>query len=237
MKRHLVIAGAALAFAFIASGANAQVGTDECGFEHPQKAKQLKANLTQNFISCTAPNSMTESGTPSCTPPVTPREDTGSDPSSWMWNEAKGQGSVSIKAGKNKIVSLLNPPDDSADLFLQLKLQGVVDAAGPATGDGTLFTLSRATLRDRNNTPDDGDDSNGDENADDVNMTVFDFPAPFGFDLEEGKGQLKTSANAFLNTIPLNGLPKCSNIELVDLGVLDENGNRFAGLGTFLPAK
>jgi len=234
MKRHLVIAGAALAFAFVASGANAQTSTDECGFEHPKQAKKTQASLVQAFISCgnpggNVPNDTTEGGVQSCSPPETYRQHNGNSPFGWQWDETKGQGTVQFQAAKNKVVSPLNPPDDTADLAVQLKLKGVVDASGPATGPGTLSTLSRATLRDRQGTPG--------NHGDDVPMTVIDFPAPFTFTLQDGKVTYKSTANTLLNGIGQNGLPHCTSIELVDVAVIDENGDRFADIGTFLPAK
>jgi hypothetical protein len=237
MKRHLVIAGAALAFAFVASGANAQTSVDECGFEHPKQAKQNKLALVTAFVSCgntggNTPNDSTEGspGTPSCSPPETFNEQDGSPPSGWMWDETKGQGSVTIQAAKNKVSNPADPTNkDTADLSVALKLKGVVDAVGPASGTGILSTLSRATLRDRNGTP----ENHGDDTA----MTVIDFPAGFGFTLTSGQANLKTTANALLTAESIPGLPHCTSIELVDLGVNDENGNRFADIGTFLPAK
>ena len=233
MKRHLVVAAAALAFGFIASGANAQTSTDECGFEHPRKAREVRSSLVQAFVSCgnpggNAPNDTTEGGVPSCSPPETFNEQGGSPPNGWMWDESKGQGTARFKAGKNKVQNpVLDPPDDTADVVVSLRLKGVVDAAGPANGAGTLSTLSRATLRDRQGTPN--------NHGDDVPMTVIDFPAPFAFTLTNGNANLKTSANVILNGIGQNGLPHCTSIEVVDLFVADENGTRFASMGVFLP--
>jgi len=234
MKRHLVIAGAALAFAFVASGAHAQTSTDECGFEHPKQAKKTQATLVQAFVSCgnvggNPPNDTTEGGVNSCSPPETYNQQDGTPPNGWQWDETKASATVVFQAAKNKIVSPLDPPDDTADLAVSLKMKGIVDAAGPASGPGTLSTLSRATFRDRQGTPN--------NHGDDVPMTVIDFPAPFGFGLLNGSINMKTTANTLLNGIGQNGLPKCTSIELVDVAVVDENGNRFADIGTFLPAK
>lgn len=235
MKRHLVVSAAALAFAFVASGANAQNSQDECGFEHPKKAKEVKASLVQAFVSCgntggNPPNDTTETGTMSCSPPETRNDQSGGHPTGWMWDEAKGQGTASFKAAKNKIDNpVLDPEGDTADVAVSLKLQGIVDDAGIASGPGTMATLSRATLRDRQGTPND--------HSDDVAMTVIDFPAPFPFDLIEGKAKLKTTANVVLNGAMIGGLPHCTSIEVVDLSVQDENGTRFLSMGTFLPAK
>lgn len=236
MKRHLVVAAAALGFLFIASGAHAQAtayNDTTCKFEHPKKAKETRSSLVQAYVSCgnpggNAPNDTTESGVPSCSPPETFNTQAGTPPNGWHFNFAKGQGDASFKAAKNKLTGPANPTGDTADVAVSLKLSGIIDDAGPASGSGTLSTLSRATLRDRQGTSPD--------QSDDVSMTVIDFPAPFPFDLIEGKAKLKTTANVVLNGIGTS-LPHCTSIEVVDLFVSDENGNRFASMGIFLPAK
>jgi hypothetical protein len=236
MKRHLAVAAAALGFAFVASGAQAQFVDPECGFEHPKKAKETKSSLVQGYVSCgnaggNPINDTTESGTQSCSPPETYNDQVGSPADGWHWDFEKGQGDVSFKAAKNKIEDpVLNPEGDTADVAVSLKLQGVVSADAPegASGIGSIATLSRATLRDRNGT--------GGNNADDVPMTVIDFPVAFPFDLIEGKAKLKTTANALLNPADIGGLPHCTSIEVVDINVFDENDTVFARMGTFLPA-
>ena len=224
----------ALALGLAAPLAYAQTSVDDCGFEHPKFAKETRSSLVQAFVSCgnpggNTPNDTTEGGVPSCAPPQTYREHSGSAPNGWMWDEARSFGTVQFRSIVNKVVSPLNPPNNSGDLSVKLKLRGVVDAAGPASGPGTLSTLARATLRDRQNTPN--------TTSDDVPMTVVDFPAPFGFNLENGSASLKSSANALLNGIGQPGLPQCASVSLVDVSVVDENGNRFAEMGTLLPSK
>ena len=244
MKRHLVVAAGALGFAFITSGAHAQFVDPVCGFQHPQKAKQIKASLVQAYVSCANPggnpiNDTTENGIPSCSPPETISDHNGGGPDpgppptdAWHWDFLKGQGSVTFKAAKNKLgpPPAANSVGDAADVAVTLKLKGVIDNAGPVNGDGTLATTTRATLRDRNGTPG--------QNADDVPMTVVDFPVGFGFSVIAGQAKLKTTANAVLQggSNPTS-LPKCASLELVDAGVNDEQGNRFLSIGTFLPSK
>ena len=238
MKRHLVVAAAALGFAFVASGAHAATGFEDpvCGFEHPKKAKETRSSLVQAFVSCgnvggNPPNDTTESNTQSCSPPETFAERNGNNPQAWHWDFEKGQGDVSFKAAKNKLESPanLNPEGDTADVAVSLKLQGIIDVTGPASGTGAIATLSRATLRDRQGT--------GGNNGDDQAMTVIDFPVSFPFDLIEGKAKLKTTANALLNPAGIGSLPHCTSIEVVDITVFDEVDNVFAHMGTFLPAK
>ena len=74
----------------------------------------------------------------------------GSPGGGWTWDEKKGQGKVTFKAAKNKVVSPLNPVPNSADLSVQLSLSGVLDETGPAgPANGSLATVARATLEDR----------------------------------------------------------------------------------------
>jgi len=220
MKRH-VLAALAIAptLAFTVSAAHAQ-----CAFPHPGKAKTFQSGLVSAFVSCgnpggNVPNDTTQGGVPSCSPPETFNEQAGSPPNGWLWNIGKGFGTVRLRPTNNKVISILNPPGDTKDIAIKMTLRGVVDAAGPASGPGTLATVARATFDDR---------ANGD-------MTVIDFPAPFPFTLSNGSASLKTSANVLLNGIGQPGLPPCANIEVVSIGVFDENGNQFANLGSFIP--
>jgi hypothetical protein len=233
MKKHLLVAAAAVGFAFVASGAHAQFVDPVCGFEHPNKAKELRSSLVQAYVSCgnpggNTPNDTTESGVPSCSPPETYTTEAGAPLNGWHFDFRHGHGDASFKAARNHLAGPSNPPGDTADVAVTLRLAGIIDAAGPASGSGTLSTLSRATLRDRNGTPG--------NNGDDVPMTVIDFPAPFPFTLANGQAKLRTSANVVLNGIGTS-LPFCTSIEVVDLSISDENGNRFASMGTFLPAR
>ena len=217
MKKHILVAGAALlALSFSASMASAA----NCAYPHPKSAKQIKSSLVQAMVSCgnpggNVPNSTTEGGVPTCAPPETYNQQAGSPGSGWLWGPSS-KGDVTFKASKNKVTTDV----DSGDLSVAVKMSGLVDSIGPVNGNGSLSTLARATLKDR---------MNGD-------MTVVDFPAPFGLPCVDGKINRKTSANDLLvNVIGQPALPSCSSIELVDVKVVDENGNNFASLGTFLP--
>jgi hypothetical protein len=221
MKKHIIVAGAAV----LALGFSASLASAQCNYEHPKQAKQIKAALTQAFVSClnpggNTPNTTTEGGVPSCAPPMTFHEQSGSPGGGWLWDELKGKGDVSFKAAKNKAVHILNPPNDTADLAVQLKMSGILNTlSAPAGGNGTLATVARATLEDRTGGP----------------MTVVDFPAGFPITAIGGKVQLKTTANALLNGIGQPGLPGCTNIELVNVTVVDPQSDNFAAIGTFLP--
>ena len=62
----------------------------------------------QAFVACggaeETPNTTTETGTvPSCYPARTFHENAGSPANGWLWGP-KSQGSISLTAGKNKVV-------------------------------------------------------------------------------------------------------------------------------------
>jgi hypothetical protein len=205
----------------------------QCSFDHPKKAQKFQGEFVQAFVSCgnpggNTPNTTTEGGVPGCAPPETFNEAAGNLSSGWRWDPLAGQGKLQLKAkkactGKAKGTSMpacdpadtvLNPPGH-VDLEVALKLKGVVDADGPATGLGELAMLARLTM----------DDWTGGD------MTIIDFPVHFPFDLKDGKAGLKSSADALLNSLGVQSLPACTNLDIVNIGVLDENGNRFANLG------
>ena len=250
MKKHLLGGLAAvLVVGFAASSASAQ-----CAFEHPKKAKKFQGEFVQAFVSCgnaggNSPNTTTEGNVPTCKPPETYNEQAGSPPTGWEWNELKGKGMVQLKASKVPPVNILNPPGDTTDIAVKVKLAGVVYDGGQACDGGAndgspctaasecpggacedviipagpstgfLATVARATFDDR---------AGGD-------MTVVDFPANFPITMTEGKVNTKTSADVLLNGISQPGLPHCSNIETVSVTITDENGNTFANVGLFLP--
>ena len=234
MKKVILTAGAAvLALSFSAGAAHAAAlcQTAPNIYPHPAKAGKLTSNLVQAFVSCgnpggNTPNATTEGGTvPTCFPAETYNEKDGSPGSGWLWGP-KSQGTISFKAGKNKIFpgpGNINPPD-SGDLFIQVKMADIQNAGGPADGStGNVATVARATLVDR---------------ANDELMTVIDFPTGFPITVDPGgKVKKKTSATEILNGLPgaQPALPRCTTIEVVSVLVKDPNGNAFANLGTFLP--
>lgn len=204
----------------------------QCTFEHPKKAGKLQTNLVQAFLGCSSDpfssccghaNGTTEGGVPSCAPGETFNQLSGNPPHGWTWDGTKASGQVSLKASKTFPPNALNPPSNSADVAVQMKLKGVLDQEflGPASGPGHLSILLRVTLDDR---------LNGD-------MTIVDFPAGFAFMLTGGKATVKSSIDAALNgaSSPQPGLPSCSSAEVLWIGVADSNGNSFATAGLFNP--
>jgi hypothetical protein len=177
--------------------------------------------MVQAFVSCNNPGGATPNTTagsvPACQPVESFHLTTGEPTSGWLWG-AKSKGDVTVKASKNKVVSVLNSPA-TMDLAVTLKMSGIEDENGIADGtNGALSTVARATLQDSK-----------------VGLaTVIDFPAGFPIAVVLGKISLKTSANLLLNGLGLPGLAGCSSVEVVSIQVLDPNKNPFAVMGTFL---
>jgi len=208
MRRHVLLTlAAALALGFTASAARAA-----CDFEHPSKAKQIKSNMVQAFVSCNNPGGnssgghTTEGGVPSCAPPETYCQASGNCPGTgWEWGDGTSSASpsssaqVQFKSGPNKVIGPLNPPG-AQDLAVTLKLKGIVDGGGlVGPSPGTLATVARATFNDRGDDGREGSTCAGGTNdaapcADDSECpggvcgfdesgTVIDFPAGFNFTL------------------------------------------------------
>jgi hypothetical protein len=184
-------------------------------------AKKFQADFGQAFVTCgdpggNTPNATTEGGWPACQPPQTFNQQAGDPANGWRLGP-KGKGSLQITASSAPLngYSALNPPGDTSDLAIKFKLKGVEDAGGPTSGpsgQGKLTMWIRITLADR---------VGGD-------MTVEDFPADFSFTLANGAAEMKTSLDTWLNGTGKLGLPLCANVEVLEISVLDENGNKFA---------
>ncbi|MEB2284442.1 MAG: hypothetical protein B6D46_02860 [Polyangiaceae bacterium UTPRO1] len=228
MKKLVLVAGAAALALGTAGIAGAAAAPCAVNYAHPASAKQIKASLVQAFVSCNnpgghIPNATTETGTvPTCYPAETFHEANGSPALGWTWG-AKGKGDITFKAGKNKVGGPLNTDPTASDLYISIKMAGIEDNTGPATGaNGQVATVARATLIDR------AQHALGP-------MTVIDFPTTFGITATGGKVSKKTSATVILNALSQPALPACTTIEVVKVLVLDPNNNAFANLGAFLP--
>lgn len=232
MKKHVLLALAAVLVVGISASAAHAAG---CAFPHPKKATKFQSTLVTAFVSCgnlggNSPNTTTEGGVPSCSPPETFSQQSGNTATGWFFGP-KGSGQVQFKSSAvgvpicDPITHVCVPvtPADSSDLKVQAKLGDVHNSVGlvgdPLQESGFLATTARATFNDR---------TNGD-------MTVTDFPANFPLTVVKGKAKLKTSADALLNGISQPGLPHCASIETVSITVLDSNGDTMANTGTFLP--
>jgi hypothetical protein len=226
MKKLILAAGAAALALGSVSIASAAATPCAVSYAHPSKAKQTKASLVQAFVSCNnpggnTPNATTETGTtPTCFPAETFHQQALQPPLGWLWGP-KSQGSVTFKAGKNKIGGPLNTDPTAVDLFITVKLSDIHDNTGLADGtNGNVQALSRATLIDR---------------LHNQLMTVIDFPTGFGIPVTGGKVNKKTSATVILNNLSQPALPACTTIEMISVLVKDPNGNTFANLGNYLP--
>jgi hypothetical protein len=234
MKKYTFAAGAAALVLGIAGAANAASSpcTPFNHYEHPAKASQIKAALVQAFVSCNNPggrvsNSETETGTATCYPAETNAafnaQANGDVPDgTWTWGP-KSQGTLSFKAGKNKIgpdQNPLNQDPNAVDLYIQIKISDIHDENGLANGSGSVNSLARTTLIDR---------------AEQKVMTVFDFPTAFPIQAINGKVSRKISATEIINPLNQPALPKCTTIELVSVVIRDPNTNNFAAIGTYMP--
>jgi hypothetical protein len=264
MRRHLLVTLAAvLAIAVSAGAARAQCSFEHPKKANKIQMTLVQAFVSCGNPGGNAPNA-DAGGVPSCAPPETYTVQAGNDTADgWSWDEDAAQGTLQFKpkavctgVSKDKLeippIPPCDPTDkfqrhckggannganclvasecpgatgctvDTSDLEVKLSLKGVLqDSPTPveAQGGGTLATLARATLND----PTDGD------------MTVIDFPAGFAFGMVDGKANMKTSADAVLNSLSIASLPQCSSVEIVGIRVLDANGDTFAAPGTFLP--
>lgn len=228
MKRLVLATGTAvLVLGFATTSANAQ-----CGFEHPLKSpldrvklhNSVQVGLIPAFVSCgnvggNTSNITTEGGVPSCAPPETFNQQAGSPSNGWMWDDGRTYGSLQMYPTKNRLQSPLNPPSNTVDVKVKLNLRYVIDTVDRVDGLGSLNVIARVTMKDRGNGP----------------LTVVDFPLGFGVELDGGNASVRTTVNALLNDIGQPGLPGCAVVEIVSASVSDENGNIFAGMGTFLP--
>ncbi len=236
MKKLIYAAGAAVLALGSVSIASAASVPCAVNYQHPSQAKQIKASLTQAFVSCNnagghTPNATTETGTvPTCYPAETFHEAEGSPAGGWTWGP-KSKGTISFKAGKNKLKANPSDPNDpysqntdpnAVDLYIQVKISDIRDNTGLANGfPGAVQTVARATFVDR-----------AEQSAP---MTVIDFPTGFPVTPSNGKISVKSSASAILDGLNQPALPACTNIEVVSVLIKDPNGNTFANLGTFLP--
>jgi len=205
--------------------ATARAAHAQCAFEHPRSAKKLSTSLVQTFYYCgdrgisgdMPPNTTTEGGVPACQPP-SPASDY--DVTSWRWNELVGRGRVDLKAVRTFPPDPRNPPDNSADVAVLLKLKGLVDGYGfPVDGrTGRLSVIVRVTMDDR---------AHGDS-------TMVDGSISAPVDVVNGKAKLVTSLDAMLNAVSFPGLPTCASLEILEIGVTDHNNFLFASGGLFL---
>ena len=215
-KPVLMSLGAILSAAIAPKHADAQ-----CVFQKAEKAKTLKASIVQAYVPCNVPNTTTEGGVPSCTPPQSFTQQNGNPPSGWKWGP-HSTGSIQIKAISGKTLADPNDPlnagaPDISDLSIRVSLRGVVraDNTGPVNASGMLNMLSRTTMDDR---------VNGDQ-------TIIDYPVNFPILVANGKANMKTSFGTRLNQVGQPSYPRCVNSEIVSMNVVDANSDVFGVIG------
>jgi hypothetical protein len=203
-----------------------------CSVPHGGKSKPVALDLVQSFFPCDAmfANAATEGGTAACAPAATINEQGGSPTDGWSWSPSAGGGALRLFprlgpgcAAKNTSIPAacsgsLNPLDDTSDVVITLKLKGVMDQVGPASGEGSFGIVVRTTMDDRMNGP----------------VTVENIVGG-PFTLTNGKTTLKTSYDAVLNQLLHPSLPLCASTEVVGAAVHDENNAQFAVPGLWLP--
>jgi hypothetical protein len=84
-----------------------------------------------------------------CAPPETNSEGSGDPSDGWRWDESKGRATIRLSRSANQVVDPLNPPGDTEDTKVKLRMTGIVDALGPASGNGSVVVLARLTFDDR----------------------------------------------------------------------------------------
>ena len=200
----------------------------QCAFSHTGAADTFESGFVAGFLGCAGSythgepgNDMTEGGLESCSPPSTYTEVAGSPLNGWSWNESTGSASIRLSRTRNRLVSALNPPGDTKDVRVKLRMSGVLDGEGFASGAGGLWILARVTFDDR---------TGGD-------MTVVDVPMGFPFTLENGRAALDTSMNVWWDADGHPGFPPCTSLEILSIRILDENGDFFASAGSFVTPK
>jgi hypothetical protein len=128
----------------------------------------------------------------------------------------------------------LNPNGDTTDISVQVKLKGVFDANGPATGEGELQLSDRWTMNERGKS----------------DQTWIDFPLETSIVVAKGKATFKTSYTAMMNAINVPGLQHCLTLSSVgsegtfegptsglfeSIQITDPHGDVFAVPGLFMP--
>ena len=184
----------------------------QCSFDVPQKASTMKQVLVRAYTECSAPNTVTVTGVPACSPPA--------PPSSFLFGPTGGcklqvKSTVEIPCPNGAAVGCLN-------LTYRAKCQDVTDSGGMSiSGSGWgLYGTLRLTQDDR---------SAGD-------VTVVDLPFAFSFE-PASNGNLKLKSDIVTTHCPnfftdcSYAFSPCANVELIDHRVVAPGGFTFATPG------
>lgn len=208
---------AAVAGCFIgASAAHAQ-----CIYPHGQSTGANGwTRMAQAFIPCggtdcdgfvgPSQNNSTGGGIPSCSPPQTYHQVAGSPPNGWRLATTNGRARFRLDG------------QPGPDVRIRVQLINIEEANGlgyaPIGPTGTVSLVFRITTNDAG-----------------TDMTVIDFPLSLPIQITSltGDGLLDIQLNAVFLGLALPPLPPCSNVELIDLQVLDPNLTKFLRPGHF----
>jgi len=164
------------------------------------KAPEIKTSMVRAFEPCTAANSASVDGVPSCAPPQ-PLSDYGFAPA------CRGQCTTQLRARQRPCGPMGEP---CCCVTVAASCQGVL-APDSSPANGT-FPLDM-TLRLTGNDPANGD------------MTLVDVPFSTSTTMVNGKMKVKAGCVGQAEGITL---PVCTSAELVDLVLRDPDGDRFA---------
>ena len=216
---------AALALGVVAAPAYA---APPCQFDRPMGSSSgsvgtYSTTLMQAYVSCNnpggnVPNATTVTGVvPSCAPPETFHQQSGSPANGWRFSQNPGSGSYGKVYMKRTTAGPNLPgfPQTQRDLYMKLTLRGIVSGGNtnnPATGNGSLLAVVRITTEDYENGP----------------MTVIDFPLSFVVPMNNGSATVVKKLGDLLIDLGQPRLPDCSLIEVVSISIRDPNGDVLA---------
>lgn len=178
--------------------------TPSCDFNNC-KAKKIKTSMVRAFTPCGEPggnsvNSSLDGILPACAPP---------QPLSLYNFKPPCDGSCTVQI-KTKIQYCGIPAQPCCCITTSTSCKGILaPSSSPASGTFSLAMVLRITGNDA---------SNGD---------VTSISTPFNAMMQAINGKIKHKSGCV--TIPPDGvIPACSSVELVDLAILDPDGDRFA---------
>jgi len=210
---------------FVAPAAHA-----DCGFNSPARAKGLKTSLVRAYAPCgggytfAAPNTATSSGVPACGPPA-PIND--ADPPScvhapcsytstaYTFDEDDGRCRVRIRQYVTSLCGV-GPGEPAECLSLRAKVvcQGIRDADGkPAHSSGGFLLIVTVRFTTNDGTP----------------TTVVDAPLQRPFKVAGGK---ISDEIEMWGTFFGSWLSTCTQVQILDIDLLDDAGLRFASMGS-----
>jgi hypothetical protein len=205
---------------FAASGSTTgKPATGACTIDLGKRTKGIKGDLVRSFATCPtdpfpAPNSSTGYGLPSCALPTAL--------SSKRFQTDGGGCKIGLA---QKVASCVSMPSETcAPLTLKLRCSGITEPDGITMVDGETGWRLRVTTR---------------VTLDDAlagNVTVSDFPVEVVLpSIADGRVKLATILPELeVSTMPGDalGLPSCSSVQVIDVVLVDAQGNAFARLGT-----